>query len=39
LAVLTKFGYDALIRHVEVKKQSRSMLGVLAIAKDAAHQT
>jgi hypothetical protein len=34
LAALTKLGYDALIRHIELKKQSRSLMGVLAIAKD-----
>jgi hypothetical protein len=39
LAALTKFGYDALTRHIELKKQSRSLMGVLAIAKDKASQT
>ena len=37
LAAITKFGYDALTRHVELKKQSRSLMGVLAIAKDRAN--
>jgi hypothetical protein len=39
LAVLTKLGYDALTRNIELKKQSRSLIGVLAIAKDKANQT
>jgi hypothetical protein len=39
LAALTKLGYDALSRHVELKKQSRSLMGVLAVAKDRAGQT
>ncbi len=39
LAVVTKFGYDAATRHIELKKQSRSLMGVLAIAKDKANQT
>jgi hypothetical protein len=39
LAVLTKLGYDAVTRHIELKKQSRSLMGVLAIAKDRANQT
>jgi hypothetical protein len=39
LAALTKLGYDALSRHVELKKQSRSLMGVMAVAKDRADQT
>jgi hypothetical protein len=39
LAALTKLGYDALTRNIELKKQSRSLMGVLAIAKDKANQT
>jgi hypothetical protein len=34
LAALTKFGYDALTRQIELKKQSRSLIGVLAFAKN-----
>ena len=34
LAALTKFGYDALTRQVDIKKQSRSLMGVLSFAKD-----
>jgi hypothetical protein len=37
LAALTKLGYDALTRHIELKKQSRSLMGVLAFAKDKAN--
>jgi hypothetical protein len=36
LAALTKIGYDALTRHVELKKQSRSLMGVFAYAKKRA---
>lgn len=36
LAALTKLGIDALNRHIELKKQSRSLMGVFAIAKDKA---
>ena len=36
LATVTKLGYDALTRHIELKKQSRSLMGVLAIAKNGA---
>lgn len=35
LAALTKLGYDALSRHVELRRQSRSLMGILAIAKNA----
>jgi hypothetical protein len=37
LGALTKFGYDALTRDIELKKQSRSLMGVLAFAKDKAY--
>ena len=37
LAALTKLGYDALTRHVDLKKQSRSLMGVLAFAKNKAN--
>jgi hypothetical protein len=33
LAALTKLGYDALTRNIELKRQSRSLMGVLAVAK------
>jgi hypothetical protein len=39
VAALTKLGYDALTRNVELKKQSRSLMGVLAIAKGKANTT
>jgi hypothetical protein len=39
LATLIKLGYDALTRHIELKKQSRSLMGVLSFAKDKADQT
>ena len=39
LAALTKFSYDALTRHIDIKKQSRSLMGVLAFAKDKGNQT
>ncbi|GLH80620.1 hypothetical protein SSBR45G_55290 [Bradyrhizobium sp. SSBR45G] len=39
LAALTKLGHDALTRHIELKKHSRSLIGVLAIAKDMTDQT
>jgi hypothetical protein len=37
LATVSKIGYDALIRQTELKKQSRSLIGVLAFAKDKAN--
>lgn len=37
LAALTKLGYDAVTRHIELKKQSRSLIGVLAFAKNKAN--
>jgi hypothetical protein len=38
-AAALKLGHDALTRRVELKKQSRSLMGVLAIAKDRASRT
>lgn len=34
MAAITKIGYDAMTRHVELKKQSRTLMGVLAIANN-----
>jgi hypothetical protein len=39
LAALSKLGYDALTRHLELKKQSQSLIGVLAFAKKASFTT
>lgn len=39
LATLIKLGSDTLTRHIELKKQSQSLMGVMAVAKDKANQT
>jgi hypothetical protein len=38
-AAITKLGYDGITRHLELQKQSRSLMGVLASTRDKAKRT